>query len=398
MLLLLALLTALVSQSTLIAQEFDPAEVAARQRALGLAKAQLGRSGLRRFLGSSGVLGDLQNRAGSYRLASRLEFARRSELEARIRRVDEALAGDLPPEVRDDLERHRHETLTALAKTPTYDARYGSGTLQAESLVPAAFIGGRPAFLLVKARGHRRWDRGEGLDVGSVGIDFALVAVPSDDWMLAAGLSGAFTDVAIAPFSGESGSLGLGPRLDVGFVAGPHWAIGAHAAHRWTGEESTVVRAGEAGPVQVSTEGSSRVSTLKTELMGRYALGSPLGLSVRPLAGVYALRSRSESRENRGPPMRTVTEALFALRVGATLGGSLGADGRWSPALHLGYEYEVPDDLNRLVPDPHAFVGVLGVSYAFGRVRRLLAEYSVARGFAGLRRSSEASVILLLDL
>jgi HEAT repeat protein len=89
---------------------------AMRQAAHGRAVGAIGGSGLRGLLSASGVMGDLQNRAASYRMAANLEGARTAALEGLWEDEDPALIPILLKLLKDEAEGVRAAAAGALGR------------------------------------------------------------------------------------------------------------------------------------------------------------------------------------------------------------------------------------------------------------------------------------------
>lgn len=378
-----------------------PPPEALRQAAFGRALADIGRSGLRGLLSASGNLGDLQNRAGSYRLAAQLERSRTAALEGRIMALDQALeTPGLPDGERATLTDLRDAARAELAAVPRYEAAYRTATGQVEALLPFALVGSHPVFLLVRGRGHVRRDGGDGLTVLSEGASVGPVLVGSNRWIAAPGLTFGRTDVTIGPFDGSSGSTSLGPRLDVGGILGDGWTAAAQVACVWARGTSTIARPGPDGATEVRTRGRSRTTSAKAEIQGRVTLAAPGGVpvSVRPRLGTFVVSTHSPPTTNslgeRGAGPFGETETVAALRVGASIGTPVGA---WAPSLYLGWEHELDSEMSALVHDPRAWLVSAGLARSWGRGRRISVDYALLRGVHDLRRTSELTLVLILD-
>jgi hypothetical protein len=377
-----------------------PAE-ALRQAAFGRALREIGRSGLRGLLSATGNLGDLQNRAGSYRMAAQLEHARTAALEGRISALDNALADPtLPPERRQAILDLRDAARAELSAVPRYEAAYRTATTQVEALKPLCFVGDRPVFLLVRARGHARWGGDDGLTVVSAAVSVGPVVVASNRWIVSPGLSLGRTDVEIGAFDGASATTSLGPRLDVGHIFGDRWSFAVHLSHVWAHGGSTIVRPGPEEGTEVRTEGWSRINAVKVESTGRLPIEGPsdLAMSIRPLVGAYMTSTSSPATTNSlgesGTGPFGSTERTAALRAGATFEAILGA---WSPALFAGWEWELTDQMSALIDDPRALIASVGLTRSWGQGRRVAIEYALLRGQHSLRRVSDLTLVLILD-
>lgn len=364
---------------------------------------ELGRSGLRGLLSATGSLGDLQNRAGSYRLAAQLEHARTAALEGRIAALDAALADPtLSPEQRAAILDLRAAAVAQWADVPRYDAAYSTATAQVEALKPLGLLGSRPVFLLVRARGHARRDGGDGLTVLSEAVSVGPVVVGSNRWIVSPGVALGRTDVDIGPFDGSSATTSGGPRLDLGLILHDGWSMAVQLSHVWAHGASTIIRPGPDAGTEVRTRGWSRSTAAQAQLKGRFTIagGGPgeAPISARPLVGAFLMSTFSPATTNSlgetGTGPFGSTERIAALHTGAAFEAALG---RWSPTLYVGWERELTDQMSALVDDPGAFIGSIGVSRSWGRGRRMGVDYVLRRGWSSRRRVSELTLVLILD-
>lgn len=366
-----------------------------------LALAEIGRSGLRGLLSASGNLGDLQNRAGSYRVAVQMERARVGPLEGRLAALDAALAD---PALSDDawagILRLREATLTELRKIPRYDAGYTTGTFQVESLRPQGMLGDRPLFLFIRGRGHVRGGGADELTVLSEGLSVGPALMVSPRWVIGVSLGLGRTDVDIDAFDGSSGTTSLGPQLNVGGILGGGWSVAAQLGHAWSHGRSTILRPTREQPVEVRSEGWSETTTAKAELKGRFVLTDHWDPPVvaRPRVGAFFTSTRAGPTTNSlgetGTGPFGERESLAAVRAGASLERSVGA---WTPTLYLGWERELLDEMSVRVSDPDAVLASAGISWTWSRGRRLVLSYAYLRGLEGLRRVSDLTLVVILD-
>ena len=365
------------------------------------ALARIGSSGLRSLLSASGNLGDLRNRAGSYRLAAQLEHARVSSLEGRLAALEDILTNaSLPDSERQRLTNEVQRARDELRAVPEYEAAYRGATAQVEALLPAGFLAGSPLFLLSRAYGQVRDDTGDGLRVFSEALLFGPVWVPSERLILGASLGVGRTDVDISPFDGHSGSWSIGPRLNVGRVLADGWGFALELGYAWAHGSSRVKRPGPAGATEVQSSAWSEVTTFKAEVLGRLQLGAPgsIRLTVRPRTGVFLSSTYSPATTNSLGERSTgpfgTRSSLAALRTGASLGTELGG---WAPHVYLGWERELTDEMSELIHDRDGWLAVVGVSRSLGRGQRFVVDYTRIRGLEGLRRVSELTFVLILD-
>jgi hypothetical protein len=269
-----------------------------------------------------------------------------------------------------------------------------------EALKPLGFMGDRPVFLLVRARGHVRWGGDDGLTVVSEAVSVGPVVVGSNRWIVSPGLSLGRTDVEIGAFDGSSGTTSLGPRLDVGRILGDGWSVAVQLSHVWAYGASTIVRPGPEEGTKVRTAGWSRSTAAKVELTGRFTIEGPadMAMSIRPLLGAFMTSTSSPATPNSlgetGTGPFGSTERIAALRTGATFEAALGS---WSPTFFAGWERELADQMSALVDDPGAFIGSVGLTRSWGRGRRVAIDYTLLRGLRSLRRVSDLTLVLILD-
>lgn len=366
-----------------------------------MALGRIGGSGLRSLLSASGNLGDLRNRAGSYRLAAQLEHARVSSLEARLAALEDILANpSLPGPERQRLTTEVQRTRDELRAVPQYEAAYRAATAQVEALLPAGFIAGGPLFLLTRAYGHVRDDRDDGLRVFSEALLIGPVWVPSERLILGASLGVGRTDVDISPFDGHSGSWSIGPRLSVGSVLADGWGFALELGHSWAHGSSRIMQPGPAEATEVLSSAWSETTAFKAEILGRLQLEAPgsVLLTVRPRTGVFLSSAYSPATTNSLGERSTgpfgTRSSLAALRTGASLGTELGG---WASHLYLGWERELTDEMSELIHDRDGWLAVVGVSRSLGRGRRFVVDYTRIRGLEELRRVSELTFVLILD-
>lgn len=395
------LLAASPVASPLVAQVAQPSPAdMGRPAAHELALARIGRSGLRSLLSASGNLGDLRNRAGSYRLASRLERTRSGRLEGRIAGLERTLEDpSLAPEDRARIVELRDAARAELASVPEYRASYRTGTAQAGALLPFGFFGGRPLFLRIRGRGHARWDEGDGLSVLSEGISVGPVYA-SDRWIVSPGLSVGRTDVDIAPFEGSSGSTSGAVQLALGRILGRGWSTAIQLAHGWSQDASRIVRPGPNGGTRVRTEGVSETASGKAEVKGRFSVGSFVDapVSLVPRLGVFVSSTHVTAstdgvgEQGTGPLGERETYAALRAEAGAT-----SRIGPWSPVLRLGWEHELANGASNLIDDPDALLAGIGLSWSWARGRRLSLDFDLLRGLNGRRRVSDLTLVVILD-
>ncbi len=378
-------------------------EQIARMRMIGTIRAQIGNSGLRRFLSESASLGEVRNRAASYRIIEQVEGARVAAIEGRISAL-EGLMRDptLPVAEQSRLQALVDESQAELAAVPAYRARYHTSTVQAGALAELGFLGKRPAFAFIKGRLVRRTDPDDYLRVSSARVDLAPVIFPSTDWFLSAGFTARRTEVDVLSFDGTSGTTSVGMRLDVGAVFGDHWALGAHATQLWTDGTTNVTRPGPE-PIPIESNPSTRSVSAKIELMGRFGGEDirwlPDFLEIAPRAGAYVMRTAYDLVTNSLGQADTgvfgSSDALALLAAGLAFEFDTGIG--LAPNFYLGMDRELPSDMTDVLADRTGFVMAGALTYVIGRSQRMGVTYTFARSTGGRRESGELDFVGVID-
>jgi hypothetical protein len=332
---------------------------------------------------------------------SQLERTRVGFLGGEIAGLDQALAdAGLPAEQRDALLERRRIAAAELLTVPTYTTTHSAATVQGEALVPSGFVGDQPLFMLFRVRGHGRWGGSHDLGVLSEAATAAPVLLVSDRWLLAPGVTLGRTDVDIGPFDGSSGATSAGPTLSLGGIITDAWSVSVQLSHLWSKGGSTILRPGSDGPTEVTTDANTRTTSAKVEALGSFAVGGQDGhaLTLGPRVGTFLLRTRvlptTNSLDETGTGPFGAVETVGVVRAGAALGTSRGS---WSPSVYLGWESELTGVTSALVGDRHAVLAAAGVGWTWARGRRLSLDWSLVRGLEGRRRSSELTLVVLLD-
>jgi len=395
----------LCASPTAAAQSSGPPspEQIARMRMVGSIRASIGNSGLRRFLSESASLGELQNRAASYRMIEQVERARVAGLEGRITAIETALQDPtLPDAERAQLEAVLDETRATLAAVPPYSVEYHSYTGQAGSLTELGFLGGRPVFLYTKGRFFRRTDPDEFLRVSAERMDLAPAIFLSNALFVMPGLTASRTDADVLPFDGTSGATSFGLRFDVGAVFGDHWAGGLHAAHSWDRGSVRVIRPGPE-PIPIGSEPQTETTAAKFELLGHYDGSNlavlPRALTLAPRLGAYVLHTTYDSVTNNlgetGTGLFGDSDVLAILAAGVAV--AFDAGNKLVPDVYLGIDRELPSAMSDVIADRTGFVMVGGLTYVIARTSRAGVTYTYARSTGGRRRSGEIDLVLVLD-
>jgi hypothetical protein len=378
-------------------------EQIARMRMVGLIRANIGNSGLRRFLSESASLGELENRAASYRIVEQVERSRVAGLEGRIAAIEAALQDPTIPDAeRARLESVVGDTRAELAAVPEYRVEYHSSTAQGGSLTELGFLAERPVFLYAKGRLVHRTDPSEYLRVWAERLDLATAMFPSNSWFVMPGVTVNRTDVDVLPFEGTSGTTSFGLRLDFGVVFGDHWAAGLHANHKWDRASVRVMRPAPE-PLPIGSEPRTQTTAVKLEFMGHYD-GSdiaflPRALRLAPQLGAYILHTayaqvtNTLGETNTGP--FGDSDALALLAAGVALDFDTGT--RFVPDVYLGIDRELPGTMSDVISDRTGFMLAGGLTYVVARSSRAVVTYSYARSTGGRRRSGEIDLVLVLD-
>jgi hypothetical protein len=378
-------------------------EQIARMQMVGSIRASIGNSGLRRFLSESASLGELQNRAASYRMIEQVERARVAGLEGRITAIEATLQdATLPDAQRARLESVVGDTRAELAAVPEYRVQFHSSTAQGGSLTELGFLAQRPVFLYAKGRLVRRTEPDEFLRVWAERMDLAAAMFLSNTLFVMPGFTASRTDVDVLPFDGTSGTTSLGLRFDVGAVFGYHWAAGLHAAHSWDRGSVRVIRPGPE-PIPLGSEPRTETTAVKAELMGHYDGSNlallPRSLRLAPLLGAYMLHTTYDSVTNNLGETSTGlfgdSDVLAILAAGASLALDTGT--RLVPEAYVGIDRELPSVMSDVIDDRTGVVLVGGLTYIIARTGRAGVTYTYARSTGGKRRSGEIDVVLVLD-
>lgn len=378
-------------------------EQIARMRMVGSIKANIGNSGLRRFLSESASLGELENRAASYRIIEQVERSRVAGLEDRIATIEATLQNPtLPDAERARLESVVGDTRAELAAVPEYRAEYRSSTAQAGSLTELGFLSQRPVFLYAKGRLVHRTDPNEYLRVLAERLDLAPAIFLSDSWFVMPGFTLSRTDADVLPFEGTSGITSFGLRLDVGAVFGDHWAAGLHANHTWDRASVRVIRPGPE-PIPIGSEPRTQTTAAKLEFMGHYE-GSDIAflpgfLRLAPRLGGYILRTTYAQVTNTLGETNTGlfgdSDVLALLAAGLALDVDTGT--RLVPDVYLKIDHELPSAMSEVISDRMGIVLAGGLTYILARSSRAVVTYTYARSTGGQRRSGEIDLVLVLD-
>jgi hypothetical protein len=378
-------------------------EQIARMRMVGSIRANIGNSGLRRFLSESASLGELENRAASYRIIEQVERSRVAGLEGRIGAIEAALQNPtLPDAERARLESVVGDTRAELGAVPEYRVEYHSSTAQAGSLTELGFLAQRPVFLYAKGRLVRRTDPNEYLRVWAERLELAPAMFLSDSWFVMPGVTMSRTDVDVLPFEGTSGITSFGLRLNLGAVFGDHWAAGLHANHTWDRASVRVIRTGPE-PIPVGSEPRTQTTAVKLEFMCHYD-GSdiaflPRSLRLAPRLGGYILRTAYAQVTNTLGETNTGlfgdSDVLALLAAGVALDVDTGI--RLVPDVYFGIDRELPGTMSDVISDRTGIVLAGGLTYIIARSSRAVVTYSYARSAGGWRRSREIDLVLVLD-
>lgn len=371
-------------------------EQIARMRAVGTFRSWIGTSGLRRFLSESASLGELQNRASSYRMIEQVERARVAQIEGTIAAVSGALRDPrLPNAERIRIEGVLEASRTELVAVPSYRARYATSTGQVGTLTELGFLGSRPAFLLVKGRVVRRTDPDHYLRVLAERVDVAPALFLSPGLFASVGVVGSRSDVDVLPFDGTSGTVSRGLRVDVGVALGSHWAAGMHGEHTWTTGTLEIVRLSP-DPVTVESEPTSRVASAKAEVMGSYERGP---MAIAPRVGIYAVHTSYDSvtnsvAETSSGPFGD-SDVLGMVAAGVAIEVEV-----WDnllPEIYLGADRELQSRMGDVLADRTGVVFAGGLNYSIARAARVGITCTYARSGGGRRVSGELDLVAVLD-
>jgi hypothetical protein len=367
---------------------------------------RLGQSGLRRFLASSTMLGEMLDRASSYRSVSQVEGARIAALDGLISGLSAALADPtLPPSEREAIELRRSQATDEREDAPEYRVSHGTGTADIGSLVYISSIGNRPFYIHGQASLHHREDREDRLTVNAPGGAFGVLFAPSDDWVLGIGASLSGHNAEVHTLEGTASGFGAGPRFDFGYIFHTNWALGLRGEYRWSDADVDILRGSPTGPVQVKYAQPERRTFLQAELTGTVSADDwgllPPSVVLQPVLGLYHLtRHTDEVRDNLGNEVQgTAGSPEVVGLVRAVLSGSiaLGSEGRWVPFAQAGYDYEFANNLDELLVEPHTVSASAGLTWIIQRTRRVSVSYTRHQGFTGVRTGTALTLVATLD-
>jgi hypothetical protein len=367
---------------------------------------RVGRSGLRRFLASSTMLGEMQNRAASYRSVKQVEDARVAGLNGLITLLDAVLSDPTLPELeRATLAARQTEALAVRDAMPEYTVNYSTLTGDVGSLIHMASFGNRPVYFHGGVGTHRRVEREDRLGVHAPGGGVGVLYAPTDDWAI--GLSAIVSgyDADVRSFDGSADGLGAGVRLDVGYIAHTSWALGLRTEFLRSKGNVEMTRDSPSGPLRLTRDQSQLRTYVQGELMGRVSAEEwswlPKLTVLQPVLGVYYLRTHyDETVDNLGEVSSGTfgpTESLGVVRLALSGSNALGSAGRWVPYAQVGYDYEFVTDMDTILREPHTVSASVGLTWVLGRSQRISLSYARYQGFENLRSANAVSLVATLD-
>ncbi len=367
---------------------------------------RIGRSGLRHFLASSTMLGEMRNRAASYRSVQQVEDARLAALDGLIAGLDAALQDpSLPEPERAALEAQRAEARSEREATPEYAVNYNTLTGDLGSLIYVTSFGNRPVHFHGRLGAHRRGEREDRLGVRAPGGSVGALYAPTDDW--AVGLSAIVSgyDADVRSFDGSAEGLGAGARLEIGYIVHANWALGLRTEFLRSKGNVEITRDSRSGPVRVTRDQTQLRTYVQGEFMGRVSAREwnwlPQSIVLQPLLGVYYLRTRYDETVDNLGEVSTGTfgpiEELGVVRLSLTGSAALGSNGMCVPHVQVGYDYELVTNMATLLKEPHTISAAAGLTWVLGRSQRISLSYTRYQGLENLRTANDVSLVATLD-
>jgi hypothetical protein len=204
--------------------------------------------------------------------------------------------------------------------------------------------------------------------------------------------------------NGERSGDAYGLRVQAGEVLSATWAWSTSAERiRWSGD-GFIYRPSGTGPILIFQDVEYGRSYVKAEVIGRYALSGLMGDSgqLRWRSGFHYLETNYEDQLNSlNQPAREPfgpNERLSIVRTGAYLSWRVGSDKKWSPYSEWLYDYEFENNMNAVVDDPHTISAKLGIARLFTGSQRIQIEVQRYQGFNEDRARNGINMTAIFDL
>lgn len=334
--------------------------------------AAMGESGLRRFYSSGSDLGEVANRVVSYQTANR---------------IYQQTAGQPGAPAPGDIR-----------------SRSDTWVLQNDSLFPVNTRLSRPVFgralvrIADRAESHR-------LDSRNDRLDLSLLYAPDASSFVSLGLAGELTRADIRYVEGITEGKAWGPRLDVGLVLGPVWAIGVRADYmRFSGDNEVRVRT-PAGLLQIARDMDYQRRYLQVDVMGRYNRSHiswlPQRAVLRWTQSLQHMHTRHHAKHNSlGQPVSEPfgqRERITIVRSGVNVSNPLTADGRWSAFGDITLDHEIETNMNFPLDDRTVVTLSGGIVRQLAPGKRVQLVYDRYQHTRDHRSRNNFSVIAVMD-
>ncbi len=336
----------------------------------------LGVAGLRRSIANTSDLGELANRAVTYRLSKQRQ---------RIFNAQQA-GNPTPPAFEFD-----SEIDGAVAQV---------GTM---AKLPAMF--GRHTALEGTIRQARRL--GDEIDATSDHLDLGFVW--SANWL--SDRAGYFSlhgiveqsDADVKFVDGRRKGDSYGGRLQFGEVLGDVWAYSFIAEKIWWEGEGYSMRPSVLGPIRVSQDVEYSRSYINGDVVAHYSLPNFIipSAQFRWRTGFYYLQNEYEDQKNNlgqaaVEPFGNI-ERLGILRTGGHLSWRYGENKQWSPFTEFMVDYEFQNNMDEVFDDPHTATLKLGMAWLPKRGQRVQLELQRFQGLDSERIRNNVTLTILLD-
>ncbi len=337
----------------------------------------LGVSGLRRSIANTSDLGELANRAATYRLSKQR------------------------------LGMHNAQQ-AATPLNPTafeFESEIDGVVAQLGTMTKLPKMFGRHTALEGTIRQARRL--GDDIDATSDHLDFGLVW--SANWLSdKAGylsLHGIVeqSDADVKFVDGRRKGDSIGGRLQLGEVLNDVWAYSFIAERIWWEGAGYIYRPSALGPIKILQDVDYSRSYVNGDLVAHYSLPNFIipGAQFRWRTGFYYLHNSYENNKNNlgqktSEPFGNI-ERLGFLRTGGHLSWRYGTNKQWSPFTEFMYDYEIQNNMDEVFDDPHTVTLKLGMAWLPERGKRFQLEAQRFQGINNERVRNNITLTILLD-
>lgn len=336
----------------------------------------LGVSGLRRSIANTSDLGELINRAVTYRLSRQRQLIHNGQY-----------AGALFPPAFE------------------FESEIDGVVAQAGSMKKISSMFGRHTALEGTIRQARRM--GDDIDAVSDHIDLGFVW--SANWF--GNESGYFSlhgvveqsDADAKFVNGRRKGDSFGGRIQFGEVLNQTWAYSFIAERIWWQGEGYSMRPSALGPIRISQDVEYTRSYVNADVIARYSLPNFIipNAQFRWRSGIYYLHNDYENEKNNldltaREPFGN-QERLGFVRTGGHLSWRYGAEKQWSPFTEFMYDYEIQNNMDSVFDDPHTITLKLGVAWLPKLGKRVQLEAQRYQGVDNERARNNVTLTILMD-